>query len=58
MSRLKFNSTKGVNEKMHNFGKEVSRARTEKLPVSERSVRMFQHKPFTTDMRGVADVRI
>lgn len=52
MSRMNFNSTKGSNAKIHEFGREVSRARNEKLPVSERSVRLFRHKPYAIDIRS------
>lgn len=52
MSRMNFSSTKGSNAKIHEFGREVSRARNEKLPVSERSVRLFRHKPYAIDIRS------
>ncbi len=51
MSRMIFDSTKGANAKVHEFGREVSRAKNEKLPVSERSARMWKHKPYSTDIR-------
>lgn len=49
MSRMNFDSTRGANAKIHEFGREVSRAINEKEPVSERSARMFQHKPYSND---------
>lgn len=51
MSRMNFDSTRGANVKIHEFGREVSRAINEKEPVSERSARMFKHKPYSTDIR-------
>ena len=51
MSRMIFDSTKGANAKVHEFGREVSRAKNETLPVSERSARMWKHKPYSTDIR-------
>lgn len=51
MSRMNFDSTHGTNAKVHEFGREISRARNEKEPVSERSTRMFKHKPYSADIR-------